>query len=78
MGIALLFRMDEAGDPRFFREAVARTLKITALIAFIANLFVFNLWVELVIQPLLLVFVVGAYNSQTPQRNEWVNGDSLL
>lgn len=74
VGIALLFRIDEAGDPRFFREAVARTLKITALIAFITNLFVFNLWVELVIQPLLLVFVVGAYNSQNPSAKrvgEW-------
>ena len=75
VGIGLLFRIDEAGsDPRFFRKAVARTFKITALIAFITNLFVFNLYVELAIQPLLFVFVLGTYNSQNAsakQVGEW-------
>lgn len=54
----LLLSMSRVGDPSFFGRAVLTTIRVTVLIEFLVNLFVFSLPVELILQPVLTFLVL--------------------
>ena len=49
--------MKQAGDPVFFKNAAARVLGATALLVFYVNMSVFDLYIELLIQPFILLLL---------------------
>ncbi|MFC2031603.1 hypothetical protein ACFLWA_12860 [Chloroflexota bacterium] len=56
---AMFVHVNRVGEERYFRAAVADTLKLAAILAFVLNLYVFSFWVELVLVPFL--FLVGGF-----------------
>ena len=64
-GIILFSEMKQAGDPVFFKNAAARVLGATALLAFYVNMFVFDLYVELLIQPFILLLLMMSASAES-------------
>ena len=57
-GLVLLFNVNRASEEhRFFRQAALATIKITVLLGFFVNQFVFSLPVEIILQPLFFILV---------------------
>jgi hypothetical protein len=57
VGVSLLFAATQVDD-HFFRRAIRRTVAVTAVIEFLANLHVFALWVEVLVLPGVLFVVL--------------------
>lgn len=57
-GLVLFFGYEKASEDGYLRRRVVETVKITAVVEFIVNLYTFPLGVELVLVPLL--FLIGA------------------
>lgn len=54
-GVVLFFSFVKAGSEEgFFRRTLGRTVRLAAFLEFYLNLAVFDLWIELLLQPLLL------------------------
>jgi hypothetical protein len=55
VAMSLLLHLSDSATPGYFRTAATRSVKIGAFLAFFLNLFVFNIWIELLLVPLLFV-----------------------
>ena len=57
-GFILLLNINKAlQNKSHFRKIIFDTLKLTIILEFIANLYTFSFWVEMVLMPLLFLFV---------------------
>jgi hypothetical protein len=65
-------------DPAFFRKLLRGSLKLTILVEFLVNLYVFPLVVELLLVPLILLFigmqVLAEYEPTTAPVRKLING----
>jgi hypothetical protein len=60
-GLPLLFRFDAVHkEPSLMRDTLVGLVRTTALVEFFVNLYVFPLWVELLLQPLVALIAVTA------------------
>lgn len=68
-GVGLFFSFVRAGsESQFFRSTALRTMRLSAFLEFYLNLVVFDLWVELLLQPVLLfVVLVSLVASRDPK-----------
>ncbi len=71
VGVTLLFAATGVDD-RFFRRAIRRTVTVTAVIEFAANLHVFAVWVEILVMPAVLFVVLLKTVADTDRRYELV------
>ena len=51
VAFVMLFEFSKATDPKFFRNALKDNLKVLIILEFVINMYVFNLWLELLIVP---------------------------
>jgi hypothetical protein len=60
-GLSILFKFNEVGaDPGLLRRTLFGAVKLTALVEFFVNLYVFPLWAELVLQPFVVLVATTA------------------
>jgi hypothetical protein len=57
VGVAfvLLFKLTSTNNPDIFKDSIRDLFKALVVLEFIINLYVFNLWIELIIFPILFV-----------------------
>lgn len=59
VAVVMVFRGGEdSGDPAYFRRSIKDILKITVFVEFVVSLYSFNIWIELVTIPLLVLVVL--------------------
>jgi len=51
VAFVMLFEFSKANDSKFFRNAFKNNLKILIILEFVINLYLFDLWIELLIVP---------------------------
>jgi len=81
-GVILLFNIDKAAkEERYFKSVTIENLKFATILTFILNLYVFNIWVELALAPILavlamLIVVAGTKAEYGPAEKlfKWVMG----
>ena len=56
-------------EDKYFKNIISDNIKIILILEFIANLYVFNLWIELIIAP--LVFVLAAMLAVSERKKEF-------
>jgi len=57
VAMSLLLHLSDTAKPGYFRRAATKSVTIAALLGFFLNLFVFNLWIELLLVPLIFVVI---------------------
>ena len=68
-GLPILFKFDVAGEnPRSLRDSLSGVVRVTALVEFFVNLYVFPLWVELIFQPLVAVIAMSSIVAASDER----------
>lgn len=55
IAFVMLFEYSKANDPNFFKNTVKDNLKVLIALEFIINLYVFNLWIELILVPIFAI-----------------------
>lgn len=55
IAFVMLFEFSKANDLNFFKNAIKDNLKILIVLEFLVNLYVFDLWVELLLVPILVI-----------------------
>ncbi|KPL78087.1 hypothetical protein ADN00_07890 [Ornatilinea apprima] len=78
LGVAfvLFVNISHAREDDYFRKAVVDNIKLVVFIEFITDLYVFNLWVELILVPVLAL--LGALLGAASARPEFKRVESLL
>jgi hypothetical protein len=67
-GLASVASFTEVRKPRYFRRAVLKTVGIVVVLEYLTALATFHLWVELVLQPILLAFAVAPIVAREPEQ----------
>jgi len=71
-GLASIAGFTEAAKPGYFRRAVLKAVGVVVLLEYLTILATFRLWVELVLQPVLLLVSVAPIVAREPrQRTSW-------
>jgi hypothetical protein len=74
-GVAMLWGLDKAADePHYFRRSVRRIFVGTLLVEFFFELATFPLWLELVIQPILLMLILMEVLTEQDPEHEPARG----
>jgi len=78
-GVVLFFSFVKAGsEAGFFRRTLGRTVRLAAFLEFYLNLAVFDLWIELLLQPLLLfaslVSLIGSRDPKAQPARRFADG----
>ena len=76
VGFVLFMNINHTGEDNFFRKAVIDNIKLVVLIEFITNLHVFNIWVELILVPILVL--LGALLGVASVHPEYKRVESFL
>lgn len=56
VAFVMLFEFLKANDQNFFKNSIKNNLKALVILEFIINLYVFNLWFELILVPIFVIF----------------------
>ncbi len=71
-GLALIVTFTEASKPGHFGRAVLKVVGIVALLEYLVTLATFRLWVELLLQPIVVLFTVAPIIVKEPgSRTSW-------
>lgn len=71
-GLVLMTKFTEASEPGYFRRAVLKVVAITAFLEYLITFATFTLWVELLLQPVVFVFLVAPIVVKEPgARTSW-------
>jgi len=70
VAFVMLFEFSKANDPKFFRNAFKNNLKILIILEFVINLYVFDLWIELLIIPFSAILGGMIAISETDKKYE--------
>lgn len=73
---SMLFNHQRANDNNFFIVAIKEHLKILLFLEFLINFYVFNLWAELVLVPVLII--IGAMLAISETKEEYEPARKLL
>lgn len=76
VAIVMFVNLNRAREEGFFKKAVLDSLKLIIILEFVINLYVFNLWVELIFVPVLVVIGLMLGVSSTDSKYKQV--ESLL
>ena len=66
----MLFEFSKANDPEFFKKALKKNFTILIILEFIINLYVFDLWIELLIVPFSAILGGMIAISETDKKYE--------
>lgn len=71
-GLALIVTFTEASKPGHFRRAVLKAVGTVVLLEYLVTLATFRLWVELMLQPMVVLFAVAPIVVKEPEpRTSW-------
>ncbi len=70
VAFVMLFEFSKANDPKFFKNAFKNNLKILIILEFVINLYVFDLWIELLIVPFSAILGGMIVISETDKKYE--------
>ena len=56
--LVLFLSMNKVGEKGFARRTVSSTVKFTVFLSYLLNLYVFDLWIELMLQPILAALLL--------------------
>ncbi len=78
LGVAfvLFINISHAREDDYFQKAIVDNIKLVVFIEFVTNLYVFNLWVELILVPVLAI--LGALLGVASARPEYKRVESLI
>lgn len=66
-GLALIVTFMEASKPGYFRRAILKAVGVVALLEYLVTLATFHLWVELMLQPIIVLFAVAPIVVKNPE-----------
>ena len=70
VAFVMLFKFDKASSPDYFRSSLRDNIKILVIIEFIVNFYVFNIWVELLSFPFMVMLSLMLAISETDNQYE--------
>jgi len=70
VAFVMFFEFSKANDPKFFKNAFKNNLKILIILEFVINLYVFDLWIELLIVPSSAILGGMIATSETDKKHE--------
>ena len=68
----MLFRFENANSSDYFNNSLRDNLKILIIVEFIVNLYVFNIWIELFVFPIIAMLSIMLALSETDNQYESV------
>ncbi len=70
IAFVMLFEFSKANDPEFFKNALKKNLTILIILEFVINLYVFDLWIEILIVPFSAILGGMIAISKTDEKYE--------
>ncbi|MCX6327528.1 MAG: hypothetical protein NT144_12900 [Bacteroidia bacterium] len=73
VAMVLFFTLNDATDPNYIRNILKQSFKGTMVLEFVVNFYTFNLLVELILMPIIIIVVMTQAYSQTDEKYNVVN-----
>lgn len=73
VAFVMLFNFEKANNPDYFKNSLRDNLKVLVIVEFIVNLYVFNILVEFLVFPIILMLSIILALSETDSKYESVN-----
>lgn len=69
-GLALLFSANKVTEGGYYRRTVQRVAGLLVLFEYVVNMYTFSIWVELVLQTIILFSLILPYGADDPEQRD--------
>jgi hypothetical protein len=69
-GLALLFSVNKVGEGGYYRQTVQSVAGLLVLFEYVVNMHTFSIWVELVLQTVILFSLILPYGADDPEQRD--------